>query len=89
MLQDAYFRISAIDLNKNNIVDLKIVESEALEVERLNGDYRMTIDSCAQNHVEENDRESFRNIMSAENLKVVFMSGGAPIHFSYRRLVVG
>ena len=89
MLQDAYFRISAIDLNKNNIVDLKIVESEALEVERLNGDYRMTIDSCAQNHVEENDRESFRNIMSAENLKVVFMSGGAPIHFSYRRLVEG
>ena len=65
------------------------MESEALEVERLNGDYRMTIDSCAQNHVEENDRESFRNIMSAENLKVVFMSGGAPIHFSYRRLVEG
>ena len=89
MLQDAYFRISAIDLNKNNITDLKIVESEALEVERLNGDYRMTIASCAKNHVEENDRESFRNIMSAENLKVVFLNGGAPIHFSYRRLVEG
>lgn len=89
MLQDAYFRISAINLSKNNIVDLKIVESEALEVERLNGDYRMTIASCAENHVEENDRESFENIMAAENLKVVFMNGGAPIHFSYRRLVEG
>ncbi|MDE7231775.1 MAG: hypothetical protein K2N37_01680, partial [Lachnospiraceae bacterium] len=65
------------------------MESEPLEVERLNGDYRMTIASCAENHVEESDRESFRNIMSAENLKVVFMNGGAPIHFSYRRLVEG
>ena len=89
MLQDAYFRISAINLNENNIVDLKIVESEASEVERLNGDYKMTIASCAKNHVEENDRENFQNIMSAENLKVVFMNGGAPIHFSYRRLVEG
>ena len=51
MLQDAYFRISAIDLEKNSIVNLKFMESEALEVERFNGDYRMTILSCEEYHV--------------------------------------
>ena len=89
MLRDTYFRISEVNLNKNTIVDLKFVESEALEVERLNGDYRMTVASCAQNHVEEKERVNFANIMSAENLKRVFMDGGGPIHFSYPRLVEG
>lgn len=89
MLQDTYFRISAIDLKKNHITDLKYVESEAREAERLNGDYRMTIASCAKNHVEESDRDNFRNIMSAENLMQVFSHGGAPIQFSYLRLVEG
>ena len=89
MLRDTYFRISEVNLNKNTIVDLKFVESEALEVERLNGDYRMTVASCAQNHVEEKERVNFANIMSAENLKKVFMDRGASIHFSYLRLVEG
>ncbi len=89
MLQDTYFRISAIDLNKNTITDLKFVESEKLEVERLNGDYRMTVSSCAKNHVDKKDSENFKNIMAVENLKQVFMNGGAPIHFSYLRLVAG
>lgn len=89
MLRDSYFRISEINLNKNIIVDLKFVESEALEVERLNGDYRMTIASCAQNHVDEKDRVNFANIMSVENLKKVFMDSSVPIHFSYLRLVEG
>lgn len=89
MLQDTYFRISEINLNKNTIVDLKFVESEALELERLNGDYRMTVASCAQNHVEEKDRVNFANIMSVENLKKVFMDSSVPIHFSYLRLVEG
>ena len=89
MLQDTYFRISAIDLNKNTITDLKFVESEKLEAERLNGDYRMTVASCAKNHVDKKDSENFKNIMAVENLKQVFMNGGAPIHFSYLRLVAG
>lgn len=89
MLQDSYFRISAINLTKNTIVDLKFVESEALEVERLNGDYRMTVASCARNHVDKNDSDNFKNIMAAENLKKVFMNGGSSIHFSYLRLVEG
>ncbi len=89
MLRDTYFRISEVNLNKNTIVDLKFVESEALEVERLNGDFRMTIASCAQNHVEEKDRVSFLNVMSAENLKRVFMEDASSIHFSYLRLVEG
>lgn len=89
MLRDSYFRISAIDLNKNTIADLKFVESEKLEVERLSGDYRMTVASCAKNHVDAKDSENFKNIMSVENLKKVFMNGGAPIHFSYLRLVEG
>ncbi len=89
MLQDTYFRISAIDLNKNTITDLKFVESEKLEAERLNGDYRMTVASCAKNHVDKKDNENFKNIMAVENLKQVFMNGGAPIHFSYLRLVAG
>lgn len=89
MLRDTYFRISEINLNKNTIVDLKFVESEALELERLNGDYRMTVASCAQNHVEEKDRVNFANIMSVENLKKVFLDSSVPIHFSYLRLVEG
>lgn len=89
MLQDTYFRISAIDLNKNTISDLKFVESEKLELERINGDYRMTVASCAKNHVDKKDSENFKNIMAAENLKKAFMNGGAPIHFSYLRLVEG
>lgn len=89
MLRDTYFRISEINLNKNTIVDLKHVESEALEAERLNGDYRMTIASCAQNHVEEKDRTNFINVMSVENLKKVFLDMSKPIHFSYMRLVEG
>lgn len=89
MLQDTYFRISAIDLKKNHITDLKFVESETRDVERLNGDYRMTVASCAKNYVHENDRMNFRNIMAAENLMQVFLNGGAPIQFSYLRLVAG
>lgn len=89
MLQDTYFRISAIDLDKNTITDMKIVESEMAEVEELGGDYSKTIESCASHYVEEKDRESFANIMAAENLKNVFLGGGAPIHFSYHRLVDG
>lgn len=89
MLQDTYFRISAIDLSKNRITDLKYVESEARVVERLNGDYRMTIASCAKNYVEQSDRTNFQNIMAAENLMQVFLNGGAPIQFSYLRLVEG
>lgn len=89
MLQDTYFRISEINLNKNTIVDLKFVESEALELERLNGDYRMTVAFCAQNHVDEKDRVNFTNIMSVENLKKVFMDSSVPLHFSYLRLVEG
>lgn len=89
MLQDTYFRISAIDLKKNLITDLKYVESEARVVERLNGDYRMTIASCAKNYVEQSDSMNFQNIMAAENLMQVFLNGGAPIQFSYLRLVEG
>ncbi len=89
MLQDTYFRISAIDLKKNQITDLKYVESESRVVERLNGDYRMTVASCAKNYVDEKDRINFQNVMSAENLMQVFLGGGAPIHFSYLRLVEG
>lgn len=89
MLQDAYFRISAIDLAENTIVNLKLVESEREEVDRLNGDYVKTIDSCAQKHVEESDRENFTNIMAPENLKGVFLKSGAPLSFSYKRLVDG
>ena len=89
MLQDTYFRISAIDLNKNTIEDLKFVESEKLEAERLNGDYRMTVASCARNHVDKKDSENFKNVMSVENLKKVFANDGASFHFSYLRLVEG
>ena len=89
MLQDSYFRISAIDLSKNRIKNLKFVASEALEVERLNGDYRMTVASCARNHVDKKDSDNFKNIMSAENLMRVFMDGGSSVHFSYLRLVEG
>lgn len=89
MLQDTYFRISAIDLKKNHITDLKYVESETRVVERLNGDYRMTVASCAKNYVDENDSTNFRNIMAAENLMQVFLHGGASIQFSYLRLVEG
>lgn len=89
MLQDTYFRISAVDLKKNHITDLKYVEGETRDVERLNGDYRMTVASCAKNYVHENDTMNFRNIMAAENLMQVFLNGGAPIQFSYLRLVAG
>lgn len=89
MLQDTYFRISAIDLKKNHITDLKYVESESSVVERLNGDYRMTIASCAKNYVEQSDRMNFQNIMAAENLMQVFSHGGASIQFTYLRLVEG
>lgn len=89
MLQDSYFRISAINLNENSIIDMKIVESEVQEVERLHGDYRKTIESCAKNHVEEKDRENFANVMAAENLKSVFLDGGKPIYFNYHRMVEG
>lgn len=89
MLQDAYFRISAIDLEKNSIVNLKFMESEALEVERFNGDYRMTILSCAENHVAEDDRENFKKIMSAENLKQIFLDGCPSLHFNYLRFLGG
>lgn len=89
MLQDAYFRISAIDLGKNYIVNLKFMETEALEVERFNGDYRMTILSCAENHVAEDDRENFKKIMSAENLKQIFLDGCPSLHFNYLRFLDG
>lgn len=89
MLQDTYFRISAIDLKKNHITDLKYVESEMLELERLNGDYRMTIASCAKNHIDEKDRLNFQNIMAVENLMEVFLNSNASLHFSYLRLVEG
>lgn len=89
MLQDAYFRISAIDLEKNSIVNLKFMESEALEVERFKGDYRMTILSCAENHVAEDDRENFKKIMSAENLKQIFLDGCPSLHFNYLRFLGG
>lgn len=89
MLRDTYFRISAIDLKKNHITDLKYVESESRVLEQLNGDYRMTIASCAKNYVEKSDRENFQNIMAAENLLQVFLKDVAPIQFSYLRLVAG
>lgn len=89
MLQDAYFRISAIDLEKNSIVNLKFMKSEALEVERFHGDYRMTILSCAENHVAEDDRENFKKIMSAENLKQIFLDGCPSLHFNYLRFLGG
>ena len=89
MLQDAYFRISAIDLNKNSMIDMKVVDSEKAEMESHKGDYRKTIESCANNHVGEKDRESFLNIMAAENLKAVFLEGGASVYFNYNRLVNG
>lgn len=89
MLQDAYFRISAIDLNKNTIVNLKFMESEALEVERFNGDYYMSVLCCAENHVVEDDRENFKKIMSAENLKQIFLDGCPSLHFNYLRYLGG
>lgn len=89
MLQDAYFRISSIDLDKNSIVDLKFMDSEALEVERFNGDYRMSVLSCAENHVAEDDRENFKKIMAAENLKQIFLDGCPSLHFNYLRFLGG
>lgn len=89
MLQDAYFRISAIDLDKNTIVNLKFMESEALEVERFNGDYRMTILSCAENHVAEGDRENFKKIMAADSLKQIFLDGCPSLQFNYLRFLGG
>lgn len=89
MLQDAYFRISAIDLEKNTIVNLKFMESEALEVEQFNGDYRMSVISCAENHVAEDDRENFKKIMAAENLMQIFLDGCPSLHFNYLRFLDG
>ncbi len=89
MLQDAYFRISVIDLERNFIVNLKFMENERLEVERFNGDYRMTIISCAENHVAEDDRENFKKIMAAENLKQIFLDGCPSLHFNYLRFLDG
>ncbi|MCM1268346.1 MAG: response regulator [Bacteroidales bacterium] len=89
MLQDAYFRISAIDLDKNTIVNLKFMESEALEVERFNGDYRMTILSCAEHHVAEDDRENFKKIMAADSLKQIFLDGCPSLQFNYLRFLGG
>ena len=89
MLQDAYFRISAIDLGKNSIVDLKFMESEALEVERFNGDYRMSVASCAEHHVAPDDRDNFKKIMSAEYLKQIFLDGCPSLQFNYLRFLGG
>lgn len=89
MLQDAYFRISAIDLDKNTIVNLKYMENETLEVERFNGDYRMSVISCAENHVAADDRENFKKIMAAENLKQIFLDGCPSLHFNYLRFLGG
>lgn len=89
MLQDAYFRISVIDLERNFIVNLKLMENERLEVERFNGDYRMTIISCAENHIAEDDRENFKKIMAAENLKQIFLDGCPSLHFNYLRFLGG
>ncbi len=87
MLQDAYFRISAIDLENNSIVKMKFMKSEDMEVEQFNADYRMTILSCAGNHVAEDERESFNKMMSAEKLKQIFLDGCPSLHFSYLRLL--
>ncbi len=89
MLQDSYFRISTVDLNRNFITDMKVVESEVMEMGRLQGDYRKTIELCANNHVKEGDREDFVNVLSVENLKSVFLGGGKSVYFNYHRLVDG
>ncbi len=89
LLNDAYFRISYINLKKNFIQDMKLMDSELEELRPLNGDYWKSIVSCAQNHVKEKYREKFLHMMDPENLIEIFLARRETLSFSYSRLVEG
>ena len=89
LLKESYFRIAAINLSENNIVDLKVVESEVEELADIKGDYEKSILSCAQNHVSEEYREKFLISMSAEYLLAYFSVNKMPVEFTYKRFMNG
>ncbi len=89
MLQDSFFRISAIDLLQNSIINMKLIESEIEEEAVCEGDYQKVIANCGKNHVALEDQDKFIGVLSAENLLSVFADSKEPISMNYHRLVNG
>lgn len=89
LLRDAYYRISMVDLNRNYIENLKIVESEWADETQINGVYDSLVAACADRMVHEDYKEKFLNLLSVDNLKAFFEMKKEPIAFTYQRLVGG
>lgn len=87
LLSDAYYRISAIDLNTNHITNLKLEASERVENNQLGDDFMKAVLHCAQNYVEAQYRDDFLNVLSPDNIKHVLNNKiGNPV-LTYRRKV--
>ena len=84
---DAYYRISYIDLNKNEVRNLKIVDAEWEDEKLCCFAYDRLIENCAKKHVHESDREKFIRLMKTENLRSCFAVKQDTVEFTYRRLV--
>lgn len=89
LMRDAYYRISFIDLNSNYIYNLKIIESEWHDEQILGGSYSDVIKLCAMNHINDEYKEKFISLLSADNLKAFFEMKKEPISFTYQRMVDG
>lgn len=87
LLRDAYYRISYIDLNKNEVRNLKIVDAEWEDEKLCCFEYDRLIQNCAIKHVHESDRENFVRLMKTENLQNFFAVKRDTVEFTYRRLV--
>ncbi len=87
LLRDAYYRISYIDLNKNEVRNLKIVDAEWEDEKLCCFAYDRLIENCAKKHVHESDREKFIRLMKTENLRNCFAVKQDTVEFTYRRLV--
>lgn len=89
LLKDTYCRISAVNLGKNRIVNLKILDEEAEAQEVYGEDFEGGIRWCADNNVDPEYREKFLSVFDTENLKALFEEQPSSVELTYRRLVRG
>lgn len=89
LLRDSYYRISYVNLKKDTLLNLKLVEGEYEYEKKFNGRYSDVIKYCGKSHVYIDDRDTFIQLLNPQNLINLFKDKKETISFSYQRLVDG
>lgn len=89
LLRDSYYRISYVNLKKDTLLNLKLVEGEYEYEKKFKGKFSDVVKYCGKRLVYADDGDTFIQLLSPNNLLKLFKGKKEIVSFSYQRLVDG